>query len=69
MDLYIFIIVINCLAAIITIVLTFFKSKLTIVPILNFLFSLITAITTEYNAWTITLIIISLILLGVFSAP
>ncbi|MGM0968662.1 MAG: hypothetical protein ACQEWR_08800 [Bacillota bacterium] len=66
MDWYTLIIVINCLSAFLTIALTLFKSKLTLVPFLNTGLAIITAVTTEYNVWTISLIIISLILLFVF---
>lgn len=66
MDVYTFIIVINWLSAISTIIFTFLKPKLTFVPILNLVLSIITAVTTEYNSWTISLIILSLILLLIF---
>ncbi|ARC67873.1 hypothetical protein CHCC16736_4208 [Bacillus licheniformis] len=66
MDWYTLIIVINCLSAFSTIAFTFFKSKLTFVPMLNIGLSIITAATTEYNVWTISLIILSLILLFIF---
>lgn len=66
MDWYTLIIVINCLSAFFTIALTLYKSKLTLVPLLNTGLAIITAVTTEYNVWTIALIIISLILLFLF---
>ncbi|WP_234884876.1 hypothetical protein [Bacillus altitudinis] len=68
MDWYTLIIVINCLSAFFTIALTLFKSKLTLVPLFNTGLAIITAVTTEYNVWTVSMISISLILLFVFDS-